>query len=457
MRKVTLVLALAGLVALIAMPAFAEVQNVKVGGELGVRAFLRDNYDLKKSETAASGNNDLFMMSTVKVDVDADLTDNVSTKVSLVNQRDLETVTSSTSESRINVNEAYVTLKEMLYSPLTLKIGRQPLWYGKGFIIGSTILAGAGARDPESSITAQEYTAFTGFDAISARLDYEPWGIDLLWAKIDENNTYTHDDIDLYGVNVGYKFASYDAEAEAYLFEKNDSSNTTTAGDSNTTDTIGIRGSLVPIADLNVWGELAYQLGDYVNQFNKFDRSALAIDLGVDYTLVNWTWVPKFGLEYVFYQGDAGETSSTSLAGLETHSTGDYEAWDPMYRGRFFTGIRDFQGGGNIYNPIDPRDQGSFKNQHAIYLTASVKPWEPVVIDALYGYFLADEEYVKGRDEQIGHEIDLRATYAYTEDVSFNLLAAIFLAGDYFDGETVTASKSDDSASQIVGSMKVAF
>lgn len=454
MNKTTLVLALAVIVCL-AVPAYAEVQNVQVSGELTVRGLARTNYDLEDgSEAAAANNNSIYGMSTVRLDVDADLTDNVSTKVSLVNQRDLGTVVSTSTENRVGINEAYVTLKELLYSPLTLKVGRQALWYGKGFIVGSTILAGTTARDPESSITAEEYTAYTGFDAITAKLDYDPWTIDLLWSKIDEQATYTNDDIDLYGVNVGYKFASYDAEAEGYLFSKLDSySAGTDYGDTDTTHTIGLRGSVIPIADLNLWGEIAYQAGDYATRGKTNDRSAWALDVGADYTLADWTWVPKFGLEYVYYSGDPTEINSYDHRIIAN----DYEAWDPMFRGRFFSAIRDFQGPNSLNNPTDPNDQDAFKNQHAILLTGTVKPWEPVTIQGLYGYFIAAEEYVKGRDDQLGHELDLIVNYDYTEDISFNLLGAIFLPGDYFDGETTAANKSADNASEIVGTMKVSF
>ena len=80
--------------------AYAEVQNIKVGGDINLRAIEHNNYDLKNKNVNSPGggasfsgssvtNDDhvSFFLSTVHVTVDADLTDNVSTHVRLVNQR----------------------------------------------------------------------------------------------------------------------------------------------------------------------------------------------------------------------------------------------------------------------------------------------------------------------------------------------------------------------------------
>ena len=97
-------------------------------------------------------------MSTVETQIDADLTDNVSAVIRLVNQRDwniyAKSIIPGTTALGINgragsgytedddafdliLDLAYVELKEFLYSPLTLKIGRQDLWFGKGLIVGA--------------------------------------------------------------------------------------------------------------------------------------------------------------------------------------------------------------------------------------------------------------------------------------------------------------------------------
>ncbi|MCM8782459.1 MAG: alginate export family protein, partial [Candidatus Omnitrophica bacterium] len=170
--KIFCILALVGL---FVVPAYAEVQNVKVSGDLAARWLIRYNYDLDKDNNTSSNAADDYLMSSAEVQVDADLTDNVSTVVRLVNQRDWndtsagENVAAATTQFDVLVDLANVTLKEFVYSPLTLTIGRQDLWFGKGFIIG------AKQRDPKNAITADEYTVINSFDAIKATLDFDPW------------------------------------------------------------------------------------------------------------------------------------------------------------------------------------------------------------------------------------------------------------------------------------------
>ena len=98
MRKMILVGLLAFAVALTGT-AYAEVQNVKVSGDIDMKAVIHHNYDLKlkqKNENGTTGgvtpavtNDDdaSFFLQTTRVRVDADLTDNVSTHVRLLNQR----------------------------------------------------------------------------------------------------------------------------------------------------------------------------------------------------------------------------------------------------------------------------------------------------------------------------------------------------------------------------------
>ena len=96
MKRLLLVGLLAFAVALTGT-AYAEVQNIKVSGDLDMKAISHHNYDLKLKQKNESGHvgvgpitnddNSNFLLSTLHVNVDADLTDNVSTSVRLLNQR----------------------------------------------------------------------------------------------------------------------------------------------------------------------------------------------------------------------------------------------------------------------------------------------------------------------------------------------------------------------------------
>jgi hypothetical protein len=451
------------LMVLIAVPAFAEVQNVKVSGDLSARWILRAAYDLDKNDTGSYGNDtDDYLMSTAEVQVDADLTDNVSTVVRLANQRDWGYPASlrggsSTTSLDVIVDLANVTLKELVYSPLTVTIGRQDLWFGKGFIVG------AQQRDPKASITADEYTVINSFDAIKATLDFDPWKIDGIYSVIEENTVAKADDVWLAGVNVGYKFDSYSGEAEAYAFYKKDRSRvayvngaTTAACEPNLVSTYGIRGSFEPIANAVVAAEGALQYGRYSTYAGEArKRKASALDISGDYNFKEVKWTPKVGLEYIYY---SGEEQTTVAEG----SGNAYESWDPMYRGKFDSAIREFQ---NVYyatalrsttaatNSLD-NDSG-VTNEHQFFVIGTMKPIDNLTIDGRYGWFRFDQAPEltgqSSRSKDIGTELDLSLTYAYTEDVSFGLLAAWFFPGKYW------LSGQDDTASDIVGTVTVAF
>ena len=141
---------------------YAETQSVKISGDLAIRGFVRDNYQIATpveadaTRTGPQSPSDTFVMSSTEVQIDADLTDNVSAVIRLGNQRDwrvraksinsdqsliagADGWTNNTDEFDVGIDLAYIELKEFLYSPLTLRVGRQDIWFGKGFIIGANI------------------------------------------------------------------------------------------------------------------------------------------------------------------------------------------------------------------------------------------------------------------------------------------------------------------------------
>ncbi len=491
---------------------YAETQSVKVSGDLAVRGIFRGDYDYRGTSphatgaagdardgfpanadagAAVAGPNTSWWMSTTEVQIDADLTDNVSTSIRLANERDWNVNTKSwvngqnmamngssftgggytgnIDDFQVGLDLAYVKLKNFIYSPLTVTIGRQDLWFGKGFIVGSNQVYN-NYRD--GNLTAPEYTAYTAFDSIKAVLDYDPWTIAAVYSKIGENAIADFDDIDLYGVNVGYKFDNYKAEAEAYWFWKQDRSieqwGDTKASGNNDIHTLGIRGSMDPITDVTLAGEVAYQLGSIVlatgqNQVNT--RSAWALDVSGEYRgfMEKFAWKPKIGAEYIFYSGEQTNTNDNT-------ATGVYHGWDPMFRGKYDSAIREFVG--TYYTSYDYRTfntgypsapDASFTNQNQMVFSGSLQPMESVLIKGNANMFWLNEgilaqnpgirqgvgnDIVKG---YIGTEFDVQAIWDYTEDVSFGLLAAWFVPG------SEVYQNADKTASDIVGTCKVSF
>ena len=156
--------------------AYAETQNLKVSGDLLIRAIDREGFSLLDDAYEASG-----ITSTTRVRIDADLTDNVSTTVRLLNERSWTAETNE--DTDIDLDLAYVMMKEFLYSPLTLTVGRQELRFGNAMIIGdvdSNLMSASLNVPPDLS-------ARKAFDAIRATLDYDPLVVDVIMSKIDEN------------------------------------------------------------------------------------------------------------------------------------------------------------------------------------------------------------------------------------------------------------------------------
>ncbi len=492
------VLCVIAMVFAVSAVAYAETQSVKVSGEITERAFARDNYDLSKNDldvpaggSSQTNNWSTFLQSTAEVQVEADLTDNVSGVVRLLNQRvwgdqnytsntngELATtgvvardvssnrnITPGTNAYDVQIDLAYIELKEFLYSPLTLKVGRQDLWFGKGFIIGNSLM------DTQASLFAPEYTAMNSFDAIMATLDYDPWTIDAVYAKLSENLYRGDDDKNLYGLNVGYVFDSYNAEAEAYYWFKQDrnpvSSTLVTTGIltrngeiSNDVHTLGMRGSMDPIEDWTVALEAACQLGSELgiaNQNDQRSRSAWAIDAMIEcrYWQDQFAWKPVVSAEYIMYSGD----NHSGDRNISTQDT--YGGWDPMYRGKFDTAIREFQ---NVFYQTRQPSTPAFTNQHQLLFKGTVEPTDSLAFTATYGNFWLCQGFADNNTTgsgygvvsqntslYVGSEVDLELKWDYTEDVSFGLLSGWFFPGDAF------GSNSDDIATDLVGSMKLSF
>ncbi|NQU95569.1 MAG: alginate export family protein [Candidatus Omnitrophica bacterium] len=494
-----------GITLCLATSVYAGTQSVKISGDLTIRALARDDFDLDQNHaepavpgTASAigagnpqpGTSDwqTWFQSAAEVQIDADLTDNVSAVLRLFNQRSWDTsvksinttdvtlvrgegvsYTSDPDEFDLGLDLAYVELKEFLYSPLTLKIGRQDMWFGKGFVVGANL------KDYYANINADEYTVQTSFDAIRATFDYDPWTIDAVAAKIWENEIGSKDDEDLFGVNVGYLFDSYNAEMEGYWFYKNDNQiQPTIIKQHNTVHTIGLRGSADPIDKWTASGELAMQFGDFVgfrNQQSERSRFGWAVDVSAECRefVDDFAWKPVIGTEYIFYSGDDEEYPTVA-----TDST--FNGWDPMYRGKFDTAYREFVGKYNFTRLgwiggrtayVNTFGDASYTNQHQAIIYGAVEPSDSITVDGRLAFFWqqhataypasilsggapADTSNSK-RKRFMGTELDLGLTWDYTEDVSFGVLAAWFFPGSFYNDE------GDSVATDLVGTMKLSF
>src|SRR3989338_10349083 len=169
--KKTILLAML-LVAFVAMPAAASVQNVKVSGSIDSTWLVRNNFDLGLNVIGDETQN-LFLTQTMLM-VDADLTDNLSTSLCLINERawtQKEGDADNLNDSDIDIHLAYVTLREMLYSPLTVVVGRQAFHYGNSFIVDAAGTNNSAPTDSGIDTIAGDLTKQTAQDAVRLIFD----------------------------------------------------------------------------------------------------------------------------------------------------------------------------------------------------------------------------------------------------------------------------------------------
>jgi len=456
-KRLIMILALAFVVG-ITFSAYAEVQNVKVSGDLLMRAINRSNFTLCDSDSdykyKVGG-----LMSTVRVRVDADLTDNVVATVRLLNERSWGTndlglsgdmppiiaaiyngVIGGASDAVV-IDLAYVTLKEFLYSPLTLTVGRQELRFGNGLVIG----------DVDTNLLAAEWqvpldlSARKAFDAIRATLNYDPIIVDLVYAKIAEVAPWwmylygepEKNDTDLYGVNIAsdLKDLGITGKGELYYFGK---INRLPVYDGDKKDTVNTIGMLVSgkIVD-NLTGslEFAYQFGKYTVDGDDDDRSAYALQAILGYNFQT-NYAPNLSVSYTYLSGDKNTRDDKE------------RYWDPMY---------EDQTPNNIVNALFPNTNVSCFN-----IMGSMKPKEDLILAANLGFYSLAQKlsgmssvyfYDSLADKKdLGIALDLTATYDYTEDVQLGLTWGMFDPGEVFED-----AGYDKMATQLIGSMKVTF
>ncbi len=502
MRKtpffLVLILALA-----VAVPAYAAVENIKLSGDITVRGFYRDNYALggdSREDVAtfnggqfAGKDQQRFFTNTVRLRVNADLTQNITGELELLNQRDVDppsgggqgsglvssaaiggSVPPSAGNDQFDVilNLANITIKELYYPELTLKIGRQNIQWGEGFVIGASQLANP---DPSNSLSADEFPAFNSFDAIRAMVNKGDWHFDAVAAKIQENRVNAGDDENLLGINIGRTFSAYGSEAEIYYINDRDASPGNNQGDvfegTEKIDAFGTRGSIRPFDRLKLSGETVFEFGKEggaavgghtigagttaaaftPNGLIRQNIRAWAFDLRGEWEWRELPWPTTLGTEWVYYSGE------------ENAEAGSSNNYRPLFRGKYHSAIREFQG--YFYFPnvgVTP----AYDNQHQIMWDALLHPFnnKDLTLFTRWLIFWFDNVPIAGRGNKIGSEWDTKFSYDYTQDLKFSLIGALFFPGDYFHTSKASpnslggsSTQAGDTAKELVAEVALAF
>ncbi len=430
--------------------SLAAVENIKISGDITAQGVMRD-LSLGGAEVNNIDDAENFLLSQVRLRLDADLTEEVSAVVRLINERLWGEEDAESTD--IDLDLAYLELKQFLYQPLTLTIGRQELRYGNSLIIG----------DPDTN--QQVATALTGvaddlslrksFDAVKAILDFSPWTLDLIYAQVTEGQTYIGDDVRLMGGQLAYTWNSYNGISEAYFWAMDNNRDGTDADLITTqplenqakTYVVGGRMQFNPIERLMLSLEGAYQFGDvYVsNPLATSDYqhlSAFAAQVMGEYHFDN-EYKPILGLRYSYLSGD------------DDPNDDNHNSWDPMFEDQIPA---------EIINILFPNT-----NAQTVSIYGSMMPRQDITLGLQYTWTklahnldgstyrpragaASTNVYAIDRNETyLGSEIDAYMLYDYTEDVQFKLTGAWFIPGDFFLGT------NDNTAYSLKAGVKVNF
>ncbi|MEI8350144.1 MAG: alginate export family protein [Candidatus Omnitrophota bacterium] len=459
--------------------AFAAVQNIKVSGDIAMQGVARNlSMEAKKTSDGGSSMENLmdaqeYFTSQVRLRFDADLTENVSGTVRLINERLWGA--ESNSDTDIDLDLAYIHMKEFLYQPLTITVGRQNLRYGNAFIVGDPDTNQTSSEATPSEQVTQGGTTYNNrvmgdmslrksFDAARAVFDFSPFTVDLVAAKPVEGDSFKYDDVNMFGMNAAYQWGSLDGITEGYFWAVTNPHNI--ARSANGDDlfqpkenqsvvyTLGGRMQFNPIEKLTLGGEAGYQFGDVVlpaggslgdldaTGINEYRHlSAGAAQVYGEYRFMT-KYNPKMGFIYTFKSGDDDANSGNSSSHYAGEST--YNEWQTLF---------EDQTQGEIINVLFANT-----NCHVITVSGSLMPREDITVglnytwlaqaqkdteaqdSGAYGWFKpvsgparSNLYSVKLDEDYVASEVDAYATYDYTEDVQLKLTGAWFIPGDYFN------------------------
>lgn len=168
---------------------------------------------------------------------------------------------------------------------------------------------------------------------------------------------------------------------------------------------------------------------------------------------------PTLGYLYVWVSGDndatAAHVDTSSYSGVSSEEK--YTAWDPFY---------EDVGSPKLYNALF-----SMTNMQIHQFTLEAKPLEDVTASLSWAGLWLVQDTVNTTDvallqpdnvstastvttpgkKMIGQEVDLAATYDYTEDVQFGANVGVFMPGSLF------AKSNRDAASQAMVNCLVNF
>lgn len=397
------ILVLIVLVAALSGIAFAELQNVEIGGSIRIRGdyFSRDSLgDMS------------FIEQRTRLNVKADFTQEVSAFIELdsydVWGEDFRSMYLTGSDLRggdnVDLYQAYIEARNLWDTPLTVRVGRQELALGNQWLVG--------LNDTSSMFYG------LSFDALRLTFANDVLSIDAIVAKLAENyGDFMEDDIDfyaLYGSYTGIDSVTLDAY---WMFVRDDVGIYGAVVDGTTADlhTVGLRGSGV-IGGFDFELEAAYQFGD-VDGVPACPLGFGEADVEYDSIGVN----AEFGYTFDASIQPRIFARFAYLDGGDTDGCWSNDRTLPF--NRLFSNVEYSEFLDNF-----TYDNGALSNVLVYGLGIQALVTESIELKLLGTYLQADNDYDAG--DTLGWEVGLYGEYQYTDDLSVRAGYAHFFGDD---------------------------
>jgi len=436
MNKAITLLAAAAVLFCFGSTASADLDNLDIGGDVKIMAVYTDNViDFNDEGNYYEGDDqDDFLRIETHLWFQADLSDNVTAKVSVEVDRDFDYDTEavdddaygagyyydgraqqyyggSSDDLLVYLEEAWIQFAYVYDSAISMKLGRQFIQLGDGFVVGD-----ANPLYPMYLSSLGEYEV-EPFDALNFWYDGDDWVFTLVYTKLNESrafdNTPARGDVDAYIAYFSYTgwegyegdlyfiMSTIDAIGSDLEIDDGYYAN----GDAEVY-AIGARLAGEPTDGLTFKLEALYEFGT-IDVGDDVDIKAWAVEAGIKYAFDN-EYNPFIGFTYVFQSGDDDYDD-------------DFETYIPLFENRVY---------GEIFDPY------TWGNLHIFNLYGGFDLSEDVALAAKYYYFLAveKEDMMYGwDDESLGHEFDVYLDYQFSEETSAMLAAGVLIPDDGID------------------------
>ncbi len=404
MRKSIFIMAVA--VVLLGTMSYAELQNVEVGGKIRIRANWLDYDDFGEQS---------FVEQRTRLNVKADFTDEVTAFIELDSydiwgedfrsQNYLTGVdTRAASVDDVEVYQAYIEAREMWGTPLRLRVGRQEITLGSGWLVG----------------TNDKRYYYTGLSWDAIRMSYvtDVVSVDAIAAKLVESmSDFGENDVDFYSIYGSYTGLE-DIVIDAYWMYLRDDA---TALESDL-HTLGLRGA-GKVGAFDFEAEAIYQLGNAEDTGwwffgTDYDYNNWGVNLELGYTF-DVSWQPRVYAGFAYLGGQDFEKNWFEKDEYDFALNRLFSNWE----------YSDFI------------DNTMLTNAFIYRLGVGVQPTEAVklALEGLYyeldeevrtGWWLCSEEY-----DKLGWELQLTGAYNYSEDLVFRAGYSHFFGDDLLDDQ----------------------